>query len=365
MRQKASFRVLQLVSRDDVGGVRVLSSMIGQGLRERGLEVDDLALIGPGGTARKIVHLGRVAVQIATGRYDAILAQHAAASVVTGIIGSLTGTPVRISHLSAIPQAIRGHWRVIDRLLGSFGAYTAIVSNSLATTEAFGAYPPAYRARIRLIAHGVAPLRKGADHTDWRARLGVPPGATLLVASGRLTTQKGFDTAVAALKDLPGVHLAIAGDGPERARLLALAAAGGVADRLHLAGSVAHEALSDFLLAGDIYLFPSVWETFGLAGAEAQIAGMPVVASDLPVLREVLGMPEGSDAMVRFHPCGDPHGLAHAVGAMLSAYPSPAERANGAGSARARHSVDGMIGKYLRLFEAIRPGALDRIEGAV
>ncbi|MCB1474715.1 MAG: glycosyltransferase family 4 protein [Rhodobiaceae bacterium] len=348
-------RVLQLVSRDDVGGVRVLSRMIEKGLREHGVEVDNLALLAPGGPIRKMLHVGKVVGRIATGRYDAILAHHAAASVATGILGTLVGTPVRVSHLSAIPEAIRGHWRVFDRALGALGAYTAIVSNSLATTDAFSAYPSRYRQRIRLVAHGVSPLLEGVQHMDWRTRLGVPPGAKLLVATGRLTSQKGFDCAVEALGDLPEVHLAIAGDGPERTRLLALAAGNGAAERFHLPGSVDHAELREFLLAGDIYLFPSVWETFGLAGAEALIAGMPIVASDLPVLREVLGDAGAAPGMVRYHAAGDAGGLALAVRTTLDDYPAPAARSRSAASARAHHSVERMIGKYLELLDGQRP----------
>ncbi|MGE0585192.1 MAG: glycosyltransferase family 4 protein [Flavobacteriaceae bacterium] len=345
-----NMRVLQLVSRDEVGGVRVLSEMIAAGLREKGIAVDNVALLGPGGAARKLAHVAGVARRMAFGRYDAILAHHAAASVATGILGSLAGTPVRISHLSAIPGAIRTHWRVIDKMLGAFGAYTAIVANSAATTQAFGAYPQGYRARIRLIAHGVTPLGREGDDPDWRARLGIPAGAKLLVATGRLTAQKGFETAVEALRSLPGVHLAIAGDGSERARLLALAATSGVADRLHLPGTLAHGQIGSFLLAGDIYLFPSVWETFGLAGAEALIAGMPVVASDLPVLREVLGEAGPVPGMIRYHMPSDATALAAAVRAMLGDYPAADDRLRTAAGARAHHSVERMVGKYLDLF---------------
>ena len=334
-------KVLQLVSRDDVGGVRVLSEMIGQGLAQEGVEVETLALIGGSG-AGKIGHVLRVVARVATGRYDAIFAYHAAASLVAGTVGAAAGVPHRLSHLTAIPSAVRPHWRWLDRVVGTLGGYSTIIANSMPTAAAFGAYPAGYRDRMQLIPHGVAPLPTGGAF-DWRARLGVAAGRPLLVASGRLTPQKDFAAAIRALALLPGVELAIAGDGEQRAMLLGLAVELGVAERLHLVGSLQRSGLRSFLAAGDCYVFPSVWETFGLAAVEAQMLGLPVVASDLPVLREVLG-PAG---LVRFHTPGDATALASAARATLANPPDLAMRRATAQAAEASHSVARMIRSYL------------------
>ena len=342
-RGQVTMRVLQLISRDEVGGVRVLADMIGDGLRAEGFAVDTLALIGGAGAGR-IAHLARVLGRIATGRYDAILAYHAAASVTAGVVGSLVGVPQRLSHLTAIPGAIRPHWRLADRLLGTIGGYTAIIANSTPTAEAFAAYPAAYCATLRLIPHGVAPLPSSAS-VDWRTRLGIPASHPLLVASGRLAAQKDFATAIRALPLLPETHLAIAGDGEQRARLLALAADLSVTNRLHLVGSLPRTELGGFLAAGDCYLFPSVWETFGLAGVEAQMLGLPIVASNLPVIAEVLA----AAGLVRTHPVGDPTALAAAVRDTLATPADAATCAATAQAAMARHSVTKMIQSYLTL----------------
>jgi glycosyltransferase involved in cell wall biosynthesis len=339
----APLRVLQLVSRDDVGGVRLLTDVIGDGLRAEGVTVETLALIG-GSRIGKLGHLARVLSRVVTGRYDAIFAYHAAASVVAGIVGPLAGVPLRLSHLTAIPSAIRPHWRWADRALGVAGGYQAIIANSAPTQAAFAGHPAAYRDRIRLIPHGVPPLPVG-QALDWRQRLGVRPGRAVLVASGRLAAQKDFATAIRALPLLPDAELAIAGDGEQRAMLSALAAELGVTDRLHLVGSLPRNELPSFLAAGDCYLFPSVWETFGLAGAEAQMLGLPIVATDLPVLAEVL-WPAG---LVRFHPVGDATALAAAVLDTLKVPPNAATRAATARAAAAQHSVAKMIQSYMAL----------------
>ena len=341
-------RVLQLVTRDDVGGVRVLSEVIGDGLRREGMAVETLALVGGSGVAR-IGHLVRVLKQVATGRHDAIFAYHPAASVVMGTLGRLMGVPRRLSHLTAVPEAMRPHWRLLDGLLGSTGGYTDIIANSTPTAQAFGTYSDAYRQRMRLIPHGVAPLPNGSD-VDWRDRLKVDQHRRLLIASGRLAAQKDFATAVRALALLPEAELAIAGDGEQRAMLTSLARELGVANRLHLIGSLARADLGGLLRAGDCYLFPSVWETFGLAGVEAQMAGLPVVASDLPVLVEVLGR----SPLVRFHPVGDAQALAEAVSKTLAELPDAAARTKQVHDTQALHGVDQMIVRYLSVL-APRP----------
>ena len=109
------------------------------------------------------------------------------------------------------------------------------------------------------------------------------------------------------------------------------------------------------LAAGDVYLMPSVWETFGLAGVEASMAGLPIVASDLLVLREVVPpedpLPEGG-SVVRFHPLRDAAGLANAVTALLVDYPHAADRGAWATGQVGRHGRRTMIAGYLRLLAA-------------
>lgn len=85
-------------------------------------------------------------------------------------------------------------------------------------------------------------------------------------------------------------------------------------------GTVDHDALPALVAAADAFAFPSTREGFGLAAMEALAAGVPVVARDLPVLREVFG------DSVRY--AGDPAGLA---AGLVDAVTSPAgpRRASG------------------------------------
>lgn len=123
--------------------------------------------------------------------------------------------------------------------------------------------------RVRYLPNFVADLTGAAP-----AAL---PGETRLLAMGRLHRNKGFDVAIRALADLPGAHLSIAGVGPERAALEALARDVGVAGRVTFLGW-----RSDIgaLLAGcDVFVCSSRHEPLGNIVLEAWSAGRPVVAA--------------------------------------------------------------------------------------
>jgi glycosyltransferase involved in cell wall biosynthesis len=105
----------------------------------------------------------------------------------------------------------------------------------------------------------------------------MPQGAKLVLAMGRLHRNKGFDVLIAALSRLPGVHAAIAGEGPERIALERLAQHAGVADRVHFLGWRTDTA--SLLAACDVLVCPSRSEPLGNVILEAFSARRPVVAA--------------------------------------------------------------------------------------
>src|SRR5262249_50877876 len=144
----------------------------------------------------------------------------------------------------------------------------------------------------------------------------------ILLNVGRLSEQKNQDVLIAALPRLPAARLVIAGDGPKRAAFAVLAARLNVADRLHMLGDVTRQDVADLLGAADLFVFPSTWETFGLAAVEALMAGVPIIASDLPVLREVLSADGGAAAT--FVAPFDTDGWATAITGAATSTPSRA-----------------------------------------
>jgi glycosyltransferase involved in cell wall biosynthesis len=101
------------------------------------------------------------------------------------------------------------------------------------------------------------------------------PDQTILLYVGRLSGEKQIDHLRPVLEQVPNTRLAIIGDGPERASL-----------QEHFAGLPAKfmgymtgEALSQAYASADVFVFPSAMEAFGLVVTEAMAAGLPVVAS--------------------------------------------------------------------------------------
>ncbi len=150
--------------------------------------------------------------------------------------------------------------------------------------QALGARLPAERVRVL-----APPLRALAD--------GRPPterGSYARVVS-RLAPEKGVDVAIDACR-LAGISLVVAGEGPERAALRMRAGAGDV----RFLGHVDDAELAKLRAGAAIALAPSrSAETFGLAAAEAMAAGLPVAASRvgaLPELVEQTGLVPAGDA---------------------------------------------------------------------
>ena len=91
------------------------------------------------------------------------------------------------------------------------------------------------------------------------------------------------------IKAVPGARLTLVGGGSALPQLRAGVAARGLGGVVSLPGPLPHSLLLQRLRSAGLYVFPSRFETFGIAPLEAMAAGLPVVASDLPALRESLG----------------------------------------------------------------------------
>ena len=112
-----------------------------------------------------------------------------------------------------------------------------------------------------------------------------PAGSGLrLLAVGRLSHYKGFDTLIDALAKTSGAELLLIGEGECAASLRARAAERGVASRIHFAGAVDQDTLHVAYAGADAFVLPSLnrGEAFGLVLLEAMRARLPVVASAIP-----------------------------------------------------------------------------------
>lgn len=114
----------------------------------------------------------------------------------------------------------------------------------------------------------------------------------------RLVEKKGIDTLIRGLHELGSRgrdwRLTVAGDGPERQKLEALAKELGCADRIAWAGAVANERVPELMSAADVFALPCKTDSAGdrdgipVVLMEAMASGVPVVSGDLPAIRELI-----------------------------------------------------------------------------
>jgi glycosyltransferase involved in cell wall biosynthesis len=351
-----AMRILQVLNDQECGGVQVLADMIEQGLMPHHVAFETTYLFRRPGmpVLAKLTGAWRAARRIWRGDFDALIAYQAASSILVGAVGRLSGCRLRIVHQTCTPTDTAPLIRWLDRLIGALGLYSANIANSAATWAAFAAYPASYRRAMIMIEHGLDAPAPRRHREEARRRFNLPPSRRLLLNVGRLMAQKNQELLIRVLANLPDVDLVLAGGGLKAEAYQALAVALGVRDRLHILGALPPGDIADLYLAADLFVFPSTWETFGIAAVEAAMVGTPMVVADLPALREVLSADE--DTPVVFVPPYDIDGWTSAIRAALAAPPPAQVAAIFARTIRRKYSRQRMIGSYLSLLEAKAQG---------
>ncbi len=233
-----------------------------------------------------------------------------------------------------------GAFRFVERGLARLADRVITISDSLHrfTVERVGV--PA--AKVETIHYGLdePPRAWGTNPPD-----AVPDDARIVLAVSRLTRQKGIDVAVEALSFLPGdVVLVVLGEGPERKALAELAREHAVESRVFLPGRVPDVAA--WLRRASVYVQPARWEGFGLAVLEAMVCGLPVVATNVSSLPELVA--DGETGLLV--PPDDPAALARAVERALA---DPALGRAGLERARCEFSVQRMADRTVALYERL------------
>jgi glycosyltransferase involved in cell wall biosynthesis len=239
--------------------------------------------------ARRLLLLTRALRRL---RPDVIVAYTATPNVLCGLVWRLTGARMfvwsqrdpgqglddRVAHRAALrltPRFISNSEHGRDFLLRRFGVPSE---------------------RVAVIPNGVGLEPPQADRATWRARLGADETDLVATMIGHLALRKDHATLISAW---PGVETALRQRGRRaflalagrvdrgHEHLVALAARAGVADRVHFLGSVSDVA--GLLGASDMAILSSHAEGLPNGVLEAMAAGLAVVATNLPGVREALG----------------------------------------------------------------------------
>lgn len=127
------------------------------------------------------------------------------------------------------------------------------------------------------------------DRQAARAALGVD--GFVLLSVGSLIERKGHELTIEALSRHPDCTLLLAGQGPLRAELEALAQRLGVADRVRFLGEIPHDELPKVYAAADVMVLASSREGWANVLLESMACGTPVLATDVNGAREIVRSP--------------------------------------------------------------------------
>ena len=369
-------RIALMLETDGPGGAETVVLQLGEELRRRG---HDVMPVGPAPSG------GWLGAQFAARGFSPrtyVLRR----PFDWGCVTSLTAL-MRVHHT----QVVHSH----EFTMAVYGAVAARRAGARQVITMHGGryYAGAWRRRAALrwaMAHSAATTAvSGATATDLRHTLGVPSDAVrvvpngiemprgertalrrelhvgddelLIVAIGNLYPVKAHAVLVRALAELeeqggaPAWRLAIAGRGEEEEHLRSLAADAGIASRVHLLGF--RSDTPDILAAADLFVMPSLSEGLPLALVEAMATGLPIIASEVGGIPEVVAR----DREAMLVPAASPPALAAAIRSLLA---DPARRlALGAAAQRRAYrdfSVATMCDAYEALYRGTAPASPER-----
>jgi glycosyltransferase involved in cell wall biosynthesis len=265
----------------------------------------------------------------------------------------LAGVPVRIATHHGI---IEGFPRLIERLhagLVNAGVASILVNVSRKVLEQ-AAGTGIRRERMTVIPNGIPSSDGGVGNgRATRAELGIGDEDVLVLSVGRLVYQKGHEYLIEAmrsiLRDFPRVKAVICGEGPLRRQLEAQIDRLGVAASVRLPGN--RMDIDRFLRTADIFVLPSRWEGLPVALLEAMDSGLPVVATRVEGVEEVIQ----NSAQGLLVPPEDARALADSLKGLIADRELRESMGKGA-RARVRESytIDIMCEKYLSLMGKLR-----------
>ena len=309
--------------------------------REKGLQVHLLGVPRGKGLLSFWGLALRLQQVLRRGRFDLVWVQYMTPTLLPLAVSRLfTQRLVAAVHVAASHYSPAGLGRM--RWLARHWCARFVCVSRTVANGIFGSAGDAERFARRVVvipnALDMTAMRAAAVR-DWCAEAGWQRDGVVLGFAGRLAHIKGADVLLHAVARLHGqglpVRLVIVGGGPEQASLAALATELGIGAITHFAGRLPRTAIYGAIKGFDIAAVPSREEGFGLSALEAMAAGVPVVASRVDALQEVVV--DGATGLLC--PADDPVNLADAL-ARLVANAALRQRMGAAGVAHVELSYD-------------------------
>jgi glycosyltransferase involved in cell wall biosynthesis len=273
-------------------------------------------------------------------RGPAILHAHDAHALALSALGArLTGAPLVVTRRVTFPLQQRLLWQRAERIIA--------ISQAVRDALLAEGFPP---DRVVVVPSavdldGLSAAPNGNFHQD----LKLPPKGQVAVNLGALTPEKDHFTLLEAaarlVRDLPDLHWIVVGDGPLKAGLAARILEHGLASRFHLVGNLPDPEQA--LRGADLYVLSSTSEGLGSSALAAMALGVPVVATRVGGLPDLLGSGQGIMVEPR-----NPAALADAIRRVLTDA-TLRQRLTGAGREEAgRHSVLAMAERVVSVYRS-------------
>ncbi|MBI5352971.1 MAG: glycosyltransferase [Chloroflexi bacterium] len=202
----------------------------------------------------------------------------------------LAGVPVRIAtHHGIIENFPDSYGKVHTWLINHGTAQTLVAVSSRIREQAIR--EGVNEHRIQVIKNGIEPLSlEGISRPEFRKEAGLKDDELFLISVGRLAYQKAHSILIqsmpALLKEFPNLKLGICGGGVLKRRLETQILELGISDSVKLLGR--WDSVTGFLAVADIFVLPSRWEGLPIALLEGMSAGLPVVATNVEGVDEVV-----------------------------------------------------------------------------
>ena len=347
-----------------VGGREVFIRGFAEALTRRGCEV---VLVTENGMGEPIPGVGEIALRTPEIEVIDLLAYSAAFARIA--LPGLRGVDVVHVH-SPGANIVLGAWAA-----RTLGVPLAVTVHSMAAAEsrwiwalrraeAVVAVSPSVRerlvaggvptSRIRIIPSASTAPTPTIRPAEIRARLGFRPEETVFIYNGRLVEGKGLMNLAEAFSSLrtPPARLIVLGEGPMRALMENRLRACVAKETAVFVGRVKHETVSSYLAAADVAVLASESEGSPLALFEALAVGLPILATDVPGLRDFVE--DGRDGTLV--PRGDTVRLKDAMERLLADEGLRRRLSEGARRSAERYTIEACAERHLELYRDLVRG---------
>ncbi|MCR2045373.1 glycosyltransferase [Anaerosalibacter massiliensis] len=236
-------------------------------------------------------------------------------------------------------------FKISDKIV--YNKHNKIICISKAANENLVEWMPSIKSKVTTIYNGIN-LGKFEDISAYSRKellkeVENPKDLNLILMVGRLSKPKDHKTLIRALQRLPEkFHLIFIGTGSLEDDLISLSKELGLSHRVHFLGY--RNDINRIMKTVDIYVQSSYWEGFGIAALEAMASGIPVIASDVPGLSEVV---KGGGVLF---PKGDFNFLANIIEEICISEKRYTDIAKRCKLKSEKFSIEEMINQYINIY---------------